>query len=159
MMKSALIASAAAATLFGAVSAEARENRTVKCYTDRAHWADSPGGPALVANVPTSMTPIDLNAVLMTDRNLWKSVVVEGLFARRTETDALEVTARFVNCTKKPIVIQARVDFMDAQQVPTEKESAWQQIYLSPLSTKTYQTSSIGTVKVAYFLLEARSNQ
>lgn len=159
MVKSALFATAVAATLFGAASAEARENRTVKCYVNRAHWAESAGGPALIANVPRSMTPIDLNAVLMTDRNLWKSVVVEGLFARRTETDALEVTARFVNCTKNPIVIQARVDFMDAQQVPTEKESAWQQIYLSPLSTKTYQTQSIGTVNVAYFLLEARSNQ
>ena len=159
MVKSAIYAGAAVVALLGSVAAEARENRPLKCYTGRAHDAPSFGGPALVANVPRSMTPIDLNAVQMTDRRLWKSVIVEGLFARRTETNTLEVTARFVNCTKEPIVTEARTDFMDAQQVPTEKESAWQRIFLSPLSTKTYQTQSIGTTNVANFLVELRSNQ
>lgn len=159
MVRSALYAAVAAAALFGPSVAHASENRPLKCYTGRAHDSVSYGGPALVANVPNSMTPIDLNAVQMTDRKLWKSVIVEGLFARRTETNALEITARFVNCTNEPIVIEARTDFMDAQQVPTEKESAWQRIFISPRATKTYQTQSIGTVNVQQFLVELRSNQ
>lgn len=145
--------------LFSATAAEARENRPLKCYTGRAHRAPSQGGPALVANVPRSMTPIDLNAVQMTDRALWKSVIVEGLFARRTDTDTLEVTARFVNCTKQPIVIQARSNFMDEMQVPTENASVWKTIFISPLATAVYQERSIATTKIANYLVELRSNQ
>lgn len=113
----------------------------------------------MVANVARSMTPIDLNAVQMTDRRLWKSVIVEGLFARRTETDTLEVTARFVNCTKEPIVIQARSNFMDDMQVPTENASVWKTIFISPLATAVYQERSIATTKIANYLVELRSNQ
>lgn len=153
------ITSMALLAVVGVGDAQARENRPLKCYTGRAHDAPSFGGPALVANVPRSMTPIDLNAVQMTDRKLWKSVIVEGLFARRTDTDTLEVTARFVNCTKNPIVIQARSNFMDDQQVPTENASVWKTVFISPLATAVYQERSIGTTKVANYLIELRSNQ
>ena len=65
------ITSMALLAVVGVGDAQARENRPLKCYTGRAHDAPSFGGPALVANVPRSMTPIDLNAVQMTDRKLW----------------------------------------------------------------------------------------
>lgn len=140
-----------------AVSAPALavENKPLKCKTYLARWAGSPGGPALVANVPRSMTPIDLNAVLFTDKKLGKSMIVEGLFAERTPVDNLRVMARLVNCTKKPMVVQARSNFMTEQQLPTEKASMWKTVYLSPLSTAVYEETSVGP-KVGAYLIELR---
>lgn len=154
-----LFAVAAMLTLPPMLSTEAgaRENRTLKCKTSVARRSQATGGPALVANIPRAMTPIDLNAVQMTDRALTRAVLVEGLWAQRTEVDTLLVTARFVNCTKKPLVIQARSNFMDSAQIPTEPVSAWKTLYLPPLATTVYQERSIGMGKVAAYLVELRS--
>jgi len=138
-------------------AAEARENRMAKCNISAARAADASPGPALVANVPRSMTPIDLNAVLMTDKNARKSVVVEGLFARRTEMDTLEIIARFFNCTKKPVVLQVRSNFMDAAQIPTEQASVWKTVFLSPRATGVYEERSISTTNVQAYLVELRT--
>ncbi len=105
------------------------------------------------------MTPIDLNAVQMTDKSLTRRMVVEGLWAQRTETDALMVTARFVNCKDTPLVVQARSSFMDANQIPTENASMWRTVFIPPRGTGTYQERSIGTKKVAAYLIELRSDK
>lgn len=155
------VAAAAVATL-GIVSStgtQARENRMAKCSITAARAGETPPGPALVANVPRAMTPIDLNAVLMTDKAARRSVVVEGLFAQRTEMDTLQVTARFFNCTKKPIAIQVRSNFMDDMQIPTEPVSVWKSVFISPRSTAIYQETSIGQKKVGAYLVELRSSQ
>jgi hypothetical protein len=134
----------------------ATENKVVSCKTYEARWAGPSGGPALVANVARSMTPIDLNAVLMTDKKLARSVIVEGLFAMRTPTDSLHVVARLVNCTNKQMVVQARSNFMDANQIPTEAASAWRTLYLSPRATAVYEENSIGRTQVGAYLIELR---
>lgn len=157
-MKKIAIPFLAVAAGLAATPTLADENRPLKCRISAAR-ASQTTGPALVANVPSSMTPIDLNSVLMTDKPLWKSVIVEGLFARRTEMDTLEVTARFVNCTKVPIAIQARSSFMDEAQVPTEQSSVWKTIHIGPRSTGVYQERSISGRKVSYYLVELRSSQ
>jgi hypothetical protein len=134
------------------------ENRVLKCKTSAARGAPPSGGPALVANVPRSMTPIELSAVQFTDKKLGKTVIVEELAALRNQTNGLTVIARFVNCTKKPMVIQARSNFLDGNQLPTENASSWRTIFLSPLSTGVYQENSIATAKVAAFYVELRPN-
>lgn len=144
-------------SLLATASVESRENRVLKCKTSAARGAKSTGGPALVANIPRAMTPIDLNAVQMTDKALTRKVVVEGLWAQRTEADTLLITARLVNCTKKPLVVQARSNFMDAAQIPTEPVSAWKTIFLPPRATSVYQERSIGMGKVAAYLVELRT--
>lgn len=158
-MRGALLALPALVLLLPAQPAAARENRVVKCSTWQAREAESSGGPALVANVPASMTPIDLNAVQMTDRKLTRRMVVAGLFAQRTPANTLLVTARFVNCTDKPLVVQARSSFMDASQAPSEPASIWRTVYLAPRATGTYQERSIGTRQVAAYLIELRSGE
>jgi hypothetical protein len=95
----------------------------------------------------------------MTDKEVRKRVVVEGLVARRTEVNTLEVIARFVNCTKQPLVVQARTSFIDGQQVPTEPASVWKTIFLPPRATGTYSEFSIGRDKVASYLIELRSDK
>lgn len=139
-------------------AAQARENRPLKCHISAARRAGPVAGPALVANVPKAMTPVSLDAVQMNDK-VWKKVVVEGLFARRTPTNALEVMARLVNCTKDPIAVELRSSFMDADQYPTEPASVWRVVHLPPLSTGVYQERSIGSTAVAHYLVELRSDQ
>lgn len=134
--------------------AMAAENRVVQCKTSKARNAPPYAGPALIANVPKSMTPIDLNAVQFTDKSITRSVIVEGLFARRTETDTVEVTARLVNCTATPLQVQARSSFMDGDQAPTEPTSAWARVYLAPYATGVYRERSIGRGEVSYYLIE-----
>lgn len=148
----------AVGTLFAA-PAQARENRPVKCDIGDAKAAPSPGGPALVANVPSSMTAIDLNAVQMTDKKLAKRVVVEAMFARRTETNSVEVITRFVNCTKKVVELDARSSFMDADQVPTEDSTFWKKVILQPKATGVYRGLSLGRDDVKYYLVEVRTSQ
>lgn len=147
------------AALGTALHAEARENRPLKCSIGAARRDPPRSGPALVANVPRAMTPVDLNAVQMNDRDTWKKVIVEGLFAKRTEMNTLEVTARLVNCTKKPLVVQARSSFLDEAQSPAEPSSTWKPVYLSPLSTSVYQERSISPKGVQYYLVELRADQ
>lgn len=130
------------------------ENSVVKCKTGKATRAAPVAGPALVANVPKSMTPIDLNAVQFTDKPLTRQMVVEGLFARRTDTDTVEVTARLVNCTDKPLQIRARSSFMDETQAPTEPVSAWTQVFLPAKGTGTYRELSMSRDEVKYYLIE-----
>ncbi|WP_235525337.1 MULTISPECIES: hypothetical protein [unclassified Sphingomonas] len=144
--------------LLGGSAAETRENRPLKCRIGAARRAPAPVGPALVANVPRAMTPVSLDAVQMNDR-VWKQVVVEGLFARRTPADTLEVMARIVNCTKAPLAIEVRSSFLDASQYPTEPTSVWRVVHIAPLSMATYQERSIGTTAVAHYLIELRSDQ
>jgi len=157
-MKKILLAAVALGTL-AASGAQARENRPLKCDIGDAKHAQSAGGPALVANVPSSMTPIDLNAVQMTDKAVAKKVIVEAMFARRTETNSVEVITRLVNCTKKVVELDARSSFMDGDQVPTEDSTMWKKVILQPKATGVYRGLSIGRDEVKYYLVEVRSTQ
>jgi len=157
-MKMWMLAAVAAGALI-ATTVHARENRPVKCDMWDAKHSVSPGGPALLANVSTAMTPIDLNAVQMTDKKLAGKVLVEAVFARRTETNSVEVITRFVNCSNKTVELDARSSFMDDAQVPTEDPTYWKKVILSPKATGVYRALSIGRDEVKYYLVEARSSQ
>jgi len=146
--------SAAVAPVISGAELAARENRVVKCKTRKARKAPGYAGAALVANVPKSMTPIDLNAVQFTDKQLTKDMVIEGLFARRTQTDTVEVSARFVNCTKRPLTLRARSSFMDDVQYPVEPVSAWQRVIIQPYATGVYRETSMKRSEVKYYLIE-----
>lgn len=150
---------AAAALAAIASPAMASENRVLKCNIWAARHGEASSGPALVANVPRAMTPIDLNAVQFEDKKLAKRVIVEGLFAERTPTDTLHVMARVVNCKKYPITIQLRSSFMDQNQMPLEASSMWKSVYLSPFGTAVYEERSISGPKVANYLIELRAPQ
>ncbi len=111
-------------------------------------------GPALIAEIPQTMTAIPLNAVQITDRRIAKKIIVQGLFARRTQTDTVEVVARLVNCTDYPQQLQLRSSFMDSSQLPVEPTSTWSRVFIPPRSTGTYSEKSISTFEVEYYLVE-----
>lgn len=152
-------AALALAAVCAAAPAHADENRLLKCKIGKARSQGRYHGPALVANVPKAMTPIDLEAVQMTDKAVTKSVIVEAMMARRTETNTLQVMTRLVNCTKDDIQVEARSNFMDSDQMPTENASIWKRVFIPALSTGVYTESSIGRDKVATYFVELRSAQ
>ncbi len=141
-----------------AVPAAAAENRVVTCDTWKARAYGDSNGPALVANVASSMTPIDLNAVQFTDRKLGRRIIVEGVQAVRTPTQGLKVFVRLVNCKSEPITVQLRTNFLDNNQMPTEQPSAWRTVFLSPRATAGYEELSIAGPKVGAFYVELRPN-
>jgi len=136
--------------------ARAAENQVVKCKTSRARHSKPYGEAALVANIPRAMTPIDLDAVQFVDPALTRDILVAGLYARRTETDTVEVTARLVNCTGRPLQVQARSSFMDEAQAPTEPTSAWSRVFVPAYGTGIYRERSIGRDEVSYYLIELK---
>jgi len=114
-------------------------------------------GPALVGDVyDMQHLPIPLDAVLFADANLSAHVAVQRLFAARTPSDAVEVTARFVNCTDSRMVLRVRVSFLGARQAPTEAPSAWQQVHLPPRGMAIYTERSMATDTVTNFVMELR---
>ncbi len=150
----ACIALAALALAVPQGPAAARENQVLKCKTGKARNAAPYGGAALLANVERAMTPIDLNAVQFTDKGLTRRMLVEALFARRTDTETVEVSARFVNCTGGPLTIRARSSFMDEVQYPVEPASAWQRVIIQPYATGVYRERSMKRDEVKYYLIE-----
>lgn len=157
ILSSCLAVAVMASATFLSVPVMATENKVVSCSTWRARAAGQQPGAALVANVPKSMTPIAVDAVLFADKKLQRKVIVEGLYARRTPTDTLEVMARFVNCTSKPLQIEARSSFMDNNMMPTEKNSVWKPVFLQGKATAVYSEFSIGRSEISHYLIEIRT--
>lgn len=151
-----LIWAVGAIAMVGALPAFA-ENQVLKCRVGVARRAPITGD-TLTGNVARSMTPVALDSVQFTDKKLAKSMIVEGIYTRRTETNTVEIMARLVNCTKKPLQVKARASFLDSQQFPTENASQWRTVFLPPLGFGLFAEKSIGKADVANFLIEMSPN-
>ena len=114
------------------------------------------GASAMIAPVSRgAFTPIPLESVQLIDKSLSRKIVAQGVEARRTETDTVEVVARVVNCGKEPLQLQLRTSFLSATQSPTEPTSSWQRIHVAPKSIGVYTEKSISR-DVAHYLIEVR---
>lgn len=131
----------------------------IKCDFSSVRKAPVPQGPALEAVVKGAMTEVPLNSVQYIDKAITRKVLVQRLYARRSETDTVEVIARLVNCTDYPLQVEGRTAFMDAEQIPTEPTSAWQRVFLPPRAMGVYREISTATQSVANFLVELREGR
>lgn len=114
-------------------------------------------GPAILGKeYGVQMSPIPADSVLFATKGLAKHVAIQGLFASRTETDTVQVTARFVNCSDQVVKLGVRVHFMDSKQRPTEKPTVWQAVFIQPRSMGVYTESSLGAENVGSYLVELR---
>ncbi len=114
-------------------------------------------GPAMVGvQYGMQISPIPLNSVLWGDATAAKNVALQSLFAGRTPTDTVQVTARFVNCTDQSLALRARTSFMDANQAPTEQPTIWKTVFLAPRSIGVYTEMSINR-QPANYLIEISS--
>lgn len=133
-------------------TAVAAQGKVVKCDF-RPYKKVRAAGPAIVTDVPNTMTPIPLNAVQIVDRNIMKKILPQAVFARRTETGTLEVMTRLVNCTDYNQQVLVRTSFMDANQFPAEPTTAWKRVFLPPRSTAVYNEKSV-MIDIGYYLIE-----
>lgn len=135
--------------------APVRPQGRVDCNFYKANRA-VPAAAVIAPAVRGAFTPIPLETVQLIDKKLRRKVIAQGVEARRTETDTVEVLARILNCTNEPMQLQLRTTFLSAGQSPTEPVSSWQRLYLQPRSTGVYSEKSI-SASVAHYLIEVRT--
>lgn len=115
--------------------------------------------PSALPGQPSPVLEMPLNSVSITDHNIIQKVYVRAVNARRTPTGTAEVYAQILNCTDHPLQAEARVQFYDTAQAPTEPVSAWRRLYLPPRTSNTYRESSLGADAVRYYMVEMREGQ
>ena len=125
---------------------------TVEC---KAPAAGAPiSGPALVGKeFGMQISPIPLNAVLYTDSGIARQSAVQHISSHETETGTVAVLTRFMNCSDEYQHLRVRTSFLDQRQVPVEKPTAWQSVYVQARATGVYRESSI-LPNARYFLIE-----
>lgn len=116
--------------------------------------------PALIAETIAPLrkgafTAVPLDTVQLIDKSLRKTIQVQSVVARRTETDTVEVVARLINCSAEPVQIQARVSFLTQVQSPSEPTSSWRSVFLEPKAFGVYSEKSM-SVEAASYLIEVR---
>ena len=147
----------AAMGITGCASVETNvPNAVVNCGIPAGRAA--PKGPALVGQeYGMVMSAIPVDAVQFTDQRIANTVAVQALFAARSPTETVQVTARFVNCFDHPVAVRVRTSFMRNNLAPSEPTSAWQTVILRLRATGTYSENSTGRTEVAHYLLEIAS--
>lgn len=138
----------------GAASAQVRPQDQLKCDFSKANRPQA-AQAVMEPLVRGAFKPIPLESLQIIDKKLSRKIVAQGIEARRTETDTVEVVARVVNCGKDPLQLQLRTTFLTATQSPSEPTSSWQRIFLAPKSTGVYSEKSISR-DVAHYLIEVR---
>jgi hypothetical protein len=111
-----------------------------------------PGGESPLLEMP-------LNSVNVTDYAIINKVYVRTVNARRTPTGTVQVYTQIVNCTDFPLNAEARVQFYDAGQAPSEPVSAWKRFALPARTSNTYSENSIGTQSAAFYMVELRETK
>ena len=152
----ALLASGVALAQTGAGPAAAQDRATgpqsvVKCNFSRAARGGA-AGPTLSPLVRGAFTPIPLESVQFVDKDLRRKVVVQSLMAQKTETDTVEIVTRLLNCTDKPLQIQARASFLSGVMAPTEPTSGWQRLFLQPRALGVYSEKSMSRDPMHYIV-------
>jgi len=151
----ALLAIAACAAIATGCSSPSKTKLVVECTGSPKD--PSAEGPALVGQgYGRDSSPIPLNAVVFTGKEVAKRVAVQGLYAARTDAGPVEVGVRLINCTRDTVNVALRTSFMDERQRPTEKPTAWKNVLVPPGSIGNYSALSIGDESVKYYLVEVR---
>jgi len=115
--------------------------------------------PPAAGGSASPLTEMPLNSVSITDYSIMQKVFVRQVASRRTPTGTVEVTSQVINCTDYPLNAEARVQFYDAAQTPSEPVSAWRRFNLPARTSNTWRESSIGTESVRYYMVEMRETK
>lgn len=115
--------------------------------------------PSLVPDGDSPVKEMPLNSVSITDSAIINKIYVRSINSRRTPTGTVEVWSQILNCTDYALHAEARTQFYDSSQAPSEPVSAWRRIVLDPRTSNTYRESSIGTKTVGYYMVELREGR
>jgi hypothetical protein len=111
-------------------------------------FAAPPGEKPPVVRAP-------FNTVAMTDPAMLRKIFAANPVIKRSPTGTLQVSASLFNCTDYPLQIEARTQFFDSSEQPTEAVSAWKRVYLAPRTDSYYQESSVA-VEAQLFEIDLR---
>lgn len=110
-------------------------------------------GPALVGQAyGMAMTPLPLNSVQFGSAEAARSLAVQSLYAERSATDLVLISARLLSCSDVPASVRVRTAFLRSNTAPAEEPSAWRTVYLEPRATALYQESSTSRDAVSYLI-------
>ena len=115
--------------------------------------------PSIIPGGTSPLTEMPLNSASVTDYSVIDKIFVRQLTAQRTATGTVEVVSQVINCTDYPLNVEARTQFYNAAQVPSEPVSAWKRFNLSARTSNTYRESSIGTKTVDFYTVELRETK
>lgn len=127
----------------------------LKCDFSKARRG-KPSGEMLTPLVRGAFSPVPLETVQLVDKKLQRKLMVQSVAAQKTQTDTVEVVARLVNCTSKPMQVQARINFMNDQMSPTEPVSGWRRLFLEPKAMGVYAEKSLAR-DPRHYLIEVRT--
>lgn len=137
-----------------AARAQGNPQGVVKCDFSKVRRGQT-NGAAVMPLTRGAFTPIPLEAVQFVDKGLGRKMMVQSLMAQKTPTDTVELVARLINCTDKPLQVQARSSFMSGAMAPIEPTSGWQRLFLQPRAMGVYTEKSISR-DPAHYLVEVR---
>lgn len=115
--------------------------------------------PAAAPGEPSPLLEMPLNSVSITDYTVINKLFVRNVVAQRTPTGTVKVVSQIVNCTDHPLTIEARTQFYDQAQAPSEPVSAWKRLNVAARTLNTYSESSIGTRNVQYYMVEVKETR
>lgn len=114
-------------------------------------------GPALVGRAyGMAMTALPLNSVQFGSTEVASSLAIQSLFAERSASDTVQVTARLVSCLDVPAAVRVRTSFLRANTAPAEPTSAWKTVYMEPRATAVYTEFSTSRDASSYLMEIAR---
>lgn len=108
---------------------------------------------------PSPLLEMPLNSVSITDFNVINKLFVRQVSAQRTPTGTVKMVSQIINCTDYPLNVEARTQFYDQAQVPSEPVSGWRRLNFAPRTSNTYAENSIGTKNVQYYMVELRETR
>lgn len=115
--------------------------------------------PAAAPGEPSPLLEMPLNSVSITDYTVINKLFVRNVVAQRTPTGTVKVVSQIVNCTDYPLNVEARTQFYDQAQAPSEPVSAWKRLNLAPRTLNTYAENSIGTRNVQFYMVELKETR
>jgi hypothetical protein len=149
-----IVGAALAAILFACAASPPAVNTPLVTECSGPPSGDRTSVAALVGQeYGLRMTPIPLNSVQFSEWSTPSMLAVQHLYAARTPTDTVQVTARFVSCSDAAFSIRVRTSFLGADQAPSEDPSAWQTVFLEPHLTAVYSERSTSKA-VTHYLIE-----
>ncbi|MBX9633970.1 MAG: hypothetical protein K2X44_03225 [Magnetospirillum sp.] len=115
--------------------------------------------PAAAPGEPSPLMEMPLNSVSITDFTVINKLYVRQVTAQRTQTGTVRVISQIINCTDYPLNVEARTQFYDQGQAPSEQVSAWKRLNLAPRTSNTYSESSLGAKNVQYYMVEMKETR
>lgn len=107
----------------------------------------------------SSMVPLPLSTVSLSDYTLRNRMLVQQVSGQRDTNGNLSVFVRYVNCTDYPMIVESRTQFLDDRQVPAEPVSGWSRTVMPANTLGNYQETSIRQPPPHNFIVEVREQQ